>query len=242
MSLSPGKYYLDIPKRRLENLAYRAKLLEKASKSRALQQDLYKACSEDIFFYINSFGWQFNPNAIGESPCRVGPFITWDFQDEAVSIILNSIEKRKDLLIEKSRDMGASWLCLFIMEWLWHFRPWQKFLCISRSENSVEDDDPDSLFWKIDFIHTHLPDWLMPEGKRENLKRRKLYYGNLANGSTITVAAKPAENNTNSTNTAIVTTIPVSGQRDLYFMLHTPNTSSVGTLQRFRVYVTAVAP
>ena len=65
---------------------------------------------------------------------------------------------------------------------------------------------------------------------------------NTVNGSTITGSAKVAENNTLATNTAIVTNIPVSDSRALYFMLHTPVTSTVGSEQKFRVYVTAVAP
>ena len=63
-----------------------------------------------------------------------------------------------------------------------------------------------------------------------------------ANGSTITVAAKAAEDNSLSTTPAIVTSIDISEQRELYFMMHTPETTSSSGLQTFRVYVTAVAP
>jgi hypothetical protein len=62
------------------------------------------------------------------------------------------------------------------------------------------------------------------------------------NGSTLTVAAKPAEDQTLSSDTAITSNIPVSGQRDLYFMLHTPESATSSGQQTFRVYVTAVAP
>ena len=62
------------------------------------------------------------------------------------------------------------------------------------------------------------------------------------NGSTITSLGRAAENNSLSTTPAIVTNIPILDQRELYFMMHTPETSSTGDEQRFRVYVTAVAP
>ena len=65
---------------------------------------------------------------------------------------------------------------------------------------------------------------------------------NTVNGSTLTSSAVAAENSDLSTNNAIVSNIPVSAQRDLYFMFHTPVYSSVGTEQKFRVYITAVAP
>jgi len=77
--------------------------------------------------------------------------------------------------------MGATWLLLLVLLWMFLFHPWKKFLCISRNEKAVEDEDPDSLFWKLDFVLGYLPNWLRPR-----IKRRKLYYGNEDNGSTIT--------------------------------------------------------
>ena len=65
---------------------------------------------------------------------------------------------------------------------------------------------------------------------------------NTANGSTITVSAKRAENNSLSTTPAELTDIAISTQKDLFFMLHTPDTVSGSGQETFRVYVTAVAP
>lgn len=143
----------------------------------ARQKDLLEHSAADIHFWINTFVWQFNPNTIGEGSLRVGPFITWDFQDEAISTILRCIDPktRHDLLIVKSREVGASWLCLLAMDWLYLFRQMQKFLVISRNEWAVDKPgEPDSLFWKVDFIHDHLPGW-MTEGR---VKRRKMGFAN----------------------------------------------------------------
>ena len=182
--LSPGEFHKRVPKDRGGNLRFRRNLLAACRGSRRLQAAAREACRLDCLFYLNAFCWTYNPRKKGGG--EVLPFVTWDFQDEAVRQILWCIEHDEDLLIEKSREMGASWLCLYVMEWLWHFRPWQKFLCISRSEAAVEDDDPDSLFWKIDFVHRHLPGWLLPGGSKEGVRRRKLFFGNAANDSTIT--------------------------------------------------------
>jgi hypothetical protein len=65
---------------------------------------------------------------------------------------------------------------------------------------------------------------------------------NTLNGSTITLAAKAAENQTMSTDTAITSTIAINEEADLYFMLHTPENVSTSADQTLRVYVTAVAP
>lgn len=167
-----------IPRDPVDNVCYRHDLRKWADENYPRQQALKLACSEDIFFYINTFIWQYNPRKKGK---EVGPFITWPFQEEAIQDILRCVETDEDLVAEKSREMGATWLFLIVMEWLWHFQPWKKFLCISRNEKAVEAEDPDSLFWKIDFIHRYLPVYLRPK-----MKRLKLYYGNEDNGSTIT--------------------------------------------------------
>lgn len=95
--------------------------------------------------------------------------------------IVDCILGGHDLVIEKSRDMGASWMCLLAMEWLFHFHAGTSFLMISRKEDVVDaPGDPDSLFWKLDFVHKHLPGFL-----RVGVERRRLHFGNLDNGSTI---------------------------------------------------------
>lgn len=178
--LSPGSYWQKVPKSRNDNLDFRRYLI-RACKQRSNQRAALEICRRDVLFWINSFVWQYNPNTIGASSEEVGPFLTWGFQDEAVRLILDCIERRKDLLIEKSREMGASWLCLLIMDWMFLFHPWKKFLMISRSEEAVDKPgDSDSLFWKLDFVHEHLPDWMT-----KGVKRRRRGYRS-ANGSGIT--------------------------------------------------------
>jgi len=49
---------------------------------------------------------------------------------------------------------------------------------VSRVEDLVDKtDDPKSLFWKIDFIHKHLPKWLMPDFERQKMHLKKLVDG-----------------------------------------------------------------
>lgn len=178
--LSPGEDHKLVPKDHAENAKFRAWFFREGNTHKGIA-DLRTACSQDIFFWINTFVYQYNPNTIGPGSLEIGPFITWDFQEEAVRAILYCIEERKDLVIEKSREMGASWLCLLIMDWFLLFHPWKKFLVISRNEEAVDrPGDPDCLFWKLDFVHDRLPKWMT-----EGLTRRKHNFEN-KNGSTIT--------------------------------------------------------
>ena len=183
----------------VQNITLREQLLTLASNDKAFQEFLRQECSKDVMFFISLFVWQYNPLRKGGR--EVGPFVPWKFQRRAVlkvpgvhwsgeeieriddAGILWCIQKDRSLLIEKSRDMGASWLCLLVFLWLFLFRPYQKFLCISRNELAVEDADPDSLFWKLDFVLEHLPAWLLP---RKGINRVKRFFGNNDNGSSIT--------------------------------------------------------
>ncbi len=188
--LSPGAWYKKVPKGLRENLLFRRRLLDLCERDETAQAAVRLACKEDILFWINAFVWQFNPQHVGN---EIGPFITWPFQDVALLGngrdgyadgrkygILETIEDRKDMVIEKSREMGATWLCLLAMDWLGQFHGWKKFLLISRSADAVDCKDADSLFWKLDFIHENLPGWLC-----RNIERTSMFLG-FPNGSSIT--------------------------------------------------------
>lgn len=193
--LSPGTFHKHVPKGVKDNLRFRIWLLKRCRGDRAVQKAMLAACAQDIVFWINAFVWQYNPNAWGEQ-LELGPFITWDFQEDACREILAAILKgsRTDLVIEKSREMGASWLCLLVMLWLFLFHPWKKFLLISRSAEAVDKpDDTDCLFWKIDFVLDHLPRWMAEVGPSVrsgrlpgHLVRRRMGLRNLSNNSVIT--------------------------------------------------------
>lgn len=172
--------YKQVSKDYEENLDYRRWMLVKAKSSDKWQGWIKRACAKDVLFWINTFGWQFNPKI---KTREVGPFITWDFQDEAVHRVQWCLDNGRDLVIEKSREMGASWLCLFIMDGICRFRKFQKFLLISRNADAVDrSGDPDCLMWKMDFINRFLPDWM----KLGKIDRRKMGIGYVDTESAVT--------------------------------------------------------
>ena len=74
---------------------------------------------------------------------------------------------RRDIGLEKSRDMGATWLFLTLFFHRWLFYPRMAFGLVSRHEDAVDKaDDPDTLFWKLDFHYDHLPNWMKPARTR----------------------------------------------------------------------------
>lgn len=177
--LSPGKHHKKVPKEYEANFAFRKEMIRECKHSLERQAEEIAKCAEDALYYINAYVWQYNPNnAIGK---EVGPFITYPFQDEAIFALHAAIEDKHDLVIEKSREVGVSWICDMVFEHLAHFKKNLKFLIISRNAEAVDSNDPDSLFWKLDHLHKWLPNWLKPR-----LKRRDMFFGFEETGSTIT--------------------------------------------------------
>lgn len=198
MAVDESLYAL-VPKGLEENLRFRRELVKAGSKDRKTAHHIWMACARDPLFYINTFCWTHNPRKKGNTTL---PMITYPFQDDMVREILSAIEDDEDFLVEKSRDMGASWICLCVFEWLWHFHDGKTFLCISSKEDLVDDkDNPNCLFWKIDFLlkTNHQPGWLRP-----NFNHTKLTFVNYDTGSTINGESTNSNAGRGGRNTAIL--------------------------------------
>lgn len=151
-----------------------------------MAQQLRAMCGEDLLFYVNAFCWTYDPR----SEFKVAPFVTYPgFQDEALLELAGCVARGRDAAMPKSRDMGASWMGLVVFEWFWHFRPNLSFMLVSRNEDYVDKrGDPKSLFWKIDFIHKHQPNWLLPTDRwlgDKDPNRKTLHLKNADNDSII---------------------------------------------------------
>lgn len=168
-----------IPRDPRKNVEYRVALMKRCLEDAAFRSEIVELCRLSFPFFVNTFVWSFNPKKKGD--LEVGPFILWDFQVGAAATIVECVYEGEDLVIVKSRDMGASWLCLIVMVWLWLFRGRKKFHMISRSEAAVEDANPDSLYWKLDFIVDGLPSYICPPHTRT-----KMFLGNDKTGASVT--------------------------------------------------------
>jgi hypothetical protein len=66
---------------------------------------------------------------------------------------------------------------------LWLFTPKTNGIIISRKEDSVDKKgDPSSLFWKLDFMLEHLPEWCRPEFRRSDMHLENLWNDNSIDG------------------------------------------------------------
>jgi hypothetical protein len=188
---------LKIPKGVMKNLGYRSDLLEEAEDDTLLQTDLLAACRESILYFINTFCFTYHQFDVENTGTRHMateadvPFITWEVQDELLNLFVKHLYdldiKDRDILVNKSRDMGASWICTAFMHWLWLFKSDSQLLELSRTEPYVDQaGNMKALFQKHDYINQWLPDWMMPPDCLPGQKNRtKMHLKNPWNGSCI---------------------------------------------------------
>ena len=101
-----------VPKDLVENLAWRRRLHQRILIDPAFAKDVKECCRRDPVFFVNAFCWTYDPRS---KPFTRIPLILYDFQEEALIKIIRAIGNR-DLLIEKSRDMGVSWCVLAVVQ------------------------------------------------------------------------------------------------------------------------------
>jgi len=153
------------PKSLEQNARFRSELLaacDDPTYGPNLRNDLIVACTDDPVFFIDTFGWTYAVKDSADEPDV--PFILWPYQEDSIRRLDAAIGK-SELLVEKSRDMGATWIILAAFLHRWLFRRRQSFLLGSRKEDLVDQTgNPGCLFWKIRYMISMLPPWLMPSG------------------------------------------------------------------------------
>ena len=115
--------------------------------------------------FINDWGMTSDPrNAEVGLPVTV-PFLLFDKQREFIDWLYARWSNREDGLVEKSRDMGVTWLCVAFAVWMWRFYTGTVFGFGSRKEEYVDKiGDPKSIFWKARQFIELLPPVFRPAG------------------------------------------------------------------------------
>lgn len=176
---------------------YREKIVQRLQINDACQKDpkiqalTWSLCArpenqaEGCIFFIENFGWTFDPRP--QSAPHHLPMILFDYQKEAIRKIIESIENGTDMLFEKSRDMGASWLLfVYVPLWYWLFKDGSNFLVGSYKQDLVDNRTKDSIFGMLDYAIESLPLWILPNGFNMNKNRTQMKLINPANNNQIT--------------------------------------------------------
>jgi hypothetical protein len=164
-------FYHLVPKTIPENLEWRRETRQRANRDPKFAAAVREMCRRDVLFYINGFVWTLDPRAEedGRGPNDI-PMITWPSQDQVILELRECLGKY-DFWGEKSREQGASWDAICVIDHSSRFHRNRHYLLASWKENLVDDgNNPDTLFAKFDFIQDHLPKFL--QGDRDRRARQ----------------------------------------------------------------------
>ena len=172
-----------------EKLKTRLKVQDAGARSVEARKNIFYLCqqpenpAEGCIFFIENFGWTYNP----KMTLKNFPFILFEFQKRAIRALVEHIDSGRDIFIEKSREMGVSWIVFcYVALWYWLFREGSNGLLGSYKEKLVDDRTIDSLFGKVDYALQNLPDWMLPTNFNMKKHRTKLKLANPENGNVIT--------------------------------------------------------
>jgi phage terminase large subunit len=145
-----------------ENTRDRVLWLSRAANNKKLQAIAVEICRQDILAWVNLFVSTYDPR---KSPSVV-PFITYPYEDELILELVDRIKNQKDILVDKSRDMGVTWCVLLVFTWYWQFHgEGFDFLVGSRKEQYIDVmGNMDTLLEKVRFIIRNQPAWMRPRG------------------------------------------------------------------------------
>lgn len=144
----------------------------------------YEKCRRDKVHFITTWGMTFDPR---RKPKNF-PFMLYDFQVEMIRWIDARYELKELGLIEKSRDMGATWIVSAWAVHSWIFERGFNALFGSRKESLVDDFTLDSIFGKLRYLIQNLPWFLNPiyDVRQRSEWNRYLCLKNPHNGNQIT--------------------------------------------------------
>ena len=163
-----------IPKTYRENLEWRRKILIRCKLNPVFQAKVKELFHRDIVFAFNAFFYTLD---VRRRPEHHQPFCTYPYQDDVLLKIVDHINRGEDIPLEKSRDMGASWMVILIYLWFW-LDPagGTDFLLGSRIEDYVDKrGDMRTLMEKARYALRKLPKFIRPKGfnfkKHDNFMR-----------------------------------------------------------------------
>src|SRR5688572_4107916 len=169
------------------------------------REGVIERCRNDCIFFINLFGFTFDPRQGAAFPDL--PFLMSEnrqYQMEVIEWFDSLLDNQEDGIMEKSREMGATWLFVAWLCHKWLYRKGFQALVGSRKEDLVDNWTLDSHFGKIAYFLENLPTWVRPKGYNPGTHRMKLKVVNPENGNVIIGESSNANFSRQGRYTAIV--------------------------------------
>lgn len=154
--------YQDDPFTRAEELNFAISDLDTAVRD-------YLEITDAIDELVADERYRDNPEAFIDAECMtfnpdhdpaLMPFHLYDYQRQTLDDIYQSYREESSLLIEKSRQMGISWLMMAFFLWALIYDPDFSGIALSYKENLVDDGGSEStlksLFGRLRFMYVNL--------------------------------------------------------------------------------------
>lgn len=152
-----------------------------------LRYGLAERYRQDPVAWINHWAVTYDPRIAGTDKPTTLPFVLFRRQVDFADFLLACVNEQQNGLVEKSRDMGATWLCCAFSVWLWLYWPGAAIGWGSRKEQLVDKiGDPDSIFEKMRIIVRNLPRFMLPDRFSEADDMPFMKVINRVTGATIT--------------------------------------------------------
>lgn len=165
----------------------RLKLLQALNASPKLRQSAKKHYSENAVGFINDWCIVYEPRNAGTGVPTTLPFTLFPRQQEFIEFVLACLNAGAPGLVEKCRDVGATWLGTALSVWIYLFKPGYSVGWGSRKAKLVDHlGDPDSIFEKIRLQLRYVPEFFLPLGFTEKDHSFQMRLINPETGTTIT--------------------------------------------------------
>lgn len=143
---------------RLTRIREAVALEQKENRDPVVLPALHKFYADNPAQFIIDWGMTYDPRNVNKKlPARL-PFLLFPRQEELAHWLLERFRKQEPGIIDKSRDMGVSWLVIALASTMCRFNPEMSVGVGSRKEDYVDVlGDPDSLIEKARIFLGLLP-------------------------------------------------------------------------------------
>lgn len=164
--------------------AERAARLERIRANPEILPGLHAHYAVSVADFLSDWGSTFDPRNPERGLPSTVPFILFDRQRELIAWLLERWRGQEHGIVEKSRDMGASWLVMAFCCTMSLFNSGLAFGIGSRKEEQLDrSGDPSCLFWKGRHFLQHLPPEFLQGWSMKHSADRRIMFP--ATGSTV---------------------------------------------------------
>jgi hypothetical protein len=165
--------------------------LDSSERSRSIARQAIRDPVSGLETFVRDWAWTYDPRNKAPTPKEL-PLVLWDRQAEFLKWLQRVEDSGDDGVVDKSRDVGVSWLVVAFYVWRWLTVPgWAGAIGSRKADLLDRLNDPKSVFWKVEFSIRMLPDWMRPPGFEMRKHRSYSRIINPETNATITGEAGP---------------------------------------------------